>query len=486
MALPFRNVYLPPEPRVHILTGETYDLVIRGGRIVTTHEDYCADIAICGERIAAVGSDLRGAIELDATGMLVLPGAIDGHVHMRSDRPVDVYDDTFETGSIAAAHGGVTTMLDQAQVEPGQSLDDGLDKRLGEAEEASLIDYGFHVNLREPNLARVAEIPGIIARGFSRFKLFMYYDTYALPDDIIFAAMQAVAAHDGLAIVHAENAAVINEILRQNAVAGRTGPMWNARARPPFMDGEAAHRALAIARTAGARALLYHMTTADAVRELGAARARGQEAYGEVCPQYLLLGEESWQDPQRATALDFSPPLRPPEHREALWAALAAGAVDIVSTDHGPRKRRPDDRGELYIPPGTSGIEVRLALTYTFGVRTGRLSLNRWVDACCTAPARVFRLPTKGKLLPGFDADIVIFDPDRQMTLTAERLHSNIDYATYEGMTVDGLPVTTISRGEVIVRDGELCGSPGRGRLITDRVGESGPDTPDAARALAQ
>lgn len=464
-----------------MIGSETYDLVIRGGRIVTAHDDYHADIAIGGERIAAVGTDLRGEREIDASGLLVLPGAIDGHVHMRTERLVDVYDDTFETGSIAAAHGGVTTMLDQAQVEPGQSLHDGLDHRLAEAHAASVIDYGFHVNVREPSLARVAEIPEIMARGFSRFKLFMYYETYALPDDIIFAAMQAVAAGDGLAIVHAENAAVINEILRQNLAAGRTGPLWNARARPPAMDGEAAHRALAIARTAGARALLYHMTTADAIRELRAARGRGQDAFGEVCPQYLLLGEESWQDPQRATALDFSPPLRPPEHREALWDALGDGVVDVVSTDHGPRKRRRDDRGELYIPPGTSGIEVRLALIYTFGVRTGRLSLNRWVDACCTAPARVFGLPTKGQLLPGFDADIVIFDPNRKMTLAADVLHSSIDYATYDGMTVDGVPVTTISRGEVVVCDGELCARPGRGQLVAGPAGEGRPADPDLA-----
>jgi dihydropyrimidinase len=233
------------------MSRDVYELVVRGGRVATHQGTYEADVAVRDGRIAAIGHELRGAQEINADGCLVLPGAIDGHVHMRTDRPVDIYDDTFSTGSVAAAFGGVTTMLDQVQVEPGDTLNDGLDRRLAEAEGQSVIDYGFHVNLREASRERLDEIPQIAARGFRRFKFFMFYDTYRLPDEIIFAAMRRVGQVDGLSIVHAENSAVIGELMRENAAAGRTGPAWNARARPPAIEGEATHRALAMAAVAG-------------------------------------------------------------------------------------------------------------------------------------------------------------------------------------------------------------------------------------------
>jgi dihydropyrimidinase len=451
----------------------TFDLVVKGGRVVTAHDDYLADVAVRGERIAAIGSELSGELEIDAAGLYVLPGAIDGHVHMRTDRETAVYDDTFASGTVAAAFGGVTSIVDQAQVEPGLTLEVGLDRRLAEAHGECLIDYGISVNLREASRERVAEIPRIAARGCPSFKFFMTYDTYALPDEFIFAAMQATAAADGLAIVHAENDAIINELLRQNAAAGRVGGHANAAARPPAMEGEAVHRALAMARVAGARTLIYHLTTVDAVRELEAARQRGQEVFGEACLPYLILGEEALDDPVSGTSFDLSPPLRGPEHRTALWDGLTRGAIDIISTDHGPRRRRRDDEGRLFTPPGTSSIEVRLALVHTLGVVTGRLSLQRWVDACCTRPADVFGLTRKGRLLPGHDADIVLFDPARRVALSAETLHSNLDYSTYEGLSTVGFPVVTISRGEVIVADGEVRAEVGRGRFLHRQYGHA-------------
>ncbi|WP_411277604.1 dihydropyrimidinase [Gaiella sp.] len=442
----------------------TYDLVVRGGTIITSDRSVVADVGVRGETIAAIGDRLRGAREIDATGMYVLPGAIDGHVHMRTNRAQDVYDDTFETGTIAAAFGGVTTMVDQAQVEVGTSLSDGLDSRLAEAE-ASLIDYSVHINVREASLERVAEIPAIAERGFPSFKFFMNYETYALPDEIIFAAMQAVASCGGLAIVHAEHRGVIEELERQNRLAGRTGPEWHLSARPPELEAEATHRALALAQIAGVRLLIFHMTASEALREVRAARARGQEVYGEVCTQYVLLSDADIYDPVSGTALRFSPPLRTPAHQEALWAALADGTLDVISTDHGPRRRVSGPDGQLYTPPGTSGIETRLSLFHTFGVLAGRMSLQRWVDACCTRPAVVCGLPTKGRVDIGYDADLVVFDPEAKLTLSHEVLHSDIDYSTYDGITVQGLPVTTISRGEVLIEDRTLMAAPGRGRL---------------------
>jgi dihydropyrimidinase len=447
----------------------TFDLVVRGGRVVTAHEEYDADIGVEGGSIAAIGSGLRGAREIHATGRLVIPGAIDGHVHMRTERPTSVYADDWDTGTVAAAFGGVTAIVDQAQVEPGSTLADGVAKRLAEAEGKAVIDYGLHVNLREPNRERLSEFEGLVARGMPSFKFYMTYDAYKVPDDVLFAGMQEIARLGGLAIVHAENDVMIAELGRQNAAAGRTGARANAAARPPELEGEAVHRALALARVAGARTLIFHVTAADAVRELAAARARGQVAFGEAVLHYLMFTIDATDEPVSGTALDVGPPLREEPHRRALWEALARGTLDIVSTDHGPRRRVREADGTVTTPPGTSGVEVRLALAHTFGVGAGHLSLQRWVGACCTRPAEIFGLTRKGRILPGYDADLVVFDPERRVTLSHTNLHSNIDHSTYEGIEVVGYPVVTIGRGEVLVEDGELQVEPGRGRFAERR-----------------
>ena len=451
----------------------TFDLVVRGGRVVTAHEDYIADVAVENGVIAAIGTGLRGAREIDASGMLVLPGAIDGHVHMRTERPTDAYDDDWDTGTIAAAFGGVTTIVDQAQVEPGLSLRAGVDLRLAEAEGKCVVDYGLHVNLREANIERVSEFEELTRRGMPSFKLYMTYDGYKVPDDVLFVAMQEVARLGGLVIVHAENDVLIAELTRQNAAAGRSGPRANAFARPPELEGEAVHRTLAMARVAGARTLIYHVTAADAVRELAHAKSRGQIAFGEAALTYLMLTLDAVDVPVSGTALDLGPPLRDEEHRRSLWAGLASGALDIISTDHGPRRLVRAEDGSVTAPPGTSGIEVRLPLAYTFGVRAGHFSAHRWVELCCTRPAEVFGLTRKGRIVPGYDADLVVFDPERRVTLTATELHSNIDHSTYEGTEVQGYPVVTISRGEVLVEDGALQVEPGRGRFVERSFGAS-------------
>jgi dihydropyrimidinase len=459
-----------------------FDLVVRSGRVITATEDYVADVAIQGERIAAVGTELEGERTIDAAGLYVLPGAIDGHVHMRTNRRHDVYDDDARTGSIAAAFGGVTTIIDQAQVPAGTTLSDGLEQRLEELK-PSLIDYAVHVNLREATRERVAEIPSIVASGFPSIKLFMNYDTYELPDEIIFAAMQEVAAVDGLAIVHAENRQVIDEITLQNEAAGRRGREWHLSARPGALEGEAIHRALALAKIAGARCLIFHVAAAEGVREIRAARRRGQEVYGEVCIHHALLDAAALEDPLSGTALALSPPLRTEEHRAALWAGLADHSLDIVSTDHGPRRRARDAAGNLYTPTGTSGIEVRLSLVHTYGVGAGLLTLNRWVDVCCSRPAKVHGLRDKGQIRPGYDADLVLFDPQRELTLSADLLHSNIDHCTYEGFAVRGFPVSTISRGELIVDRGRFVGEVGRGRLVARGYTHGTAATPPRAAA---
>ena len=261
-----------------------HDLVIRGGRVIGAGGEFTADVAVDGERIASVGLGLHGRREIEADGLYVLPGAVDGHVHMRTDRPVHVYDDTFETGTIAAAFGGVTAIVDQAQIEPGTPLLDGLRKRRSEADGACVIDYGLHVNLREPSLERAAEIPQAMAEGCPTVKLFMSYETYRLPDDILLRAMQHVARSGGMAVVHAENGAIVAELTRELEESGRMSPATFPGISPPVMEGEAAHRALAIARLSGCPLLIFHLTTADSVVELRRARDAGQTAFGEALP----------------------------------------------------------------------------------------------------------------------------------------------------------------------------------------------------------
>ena len=443
-----------------------HDLVIRGGCVIGAAGEVTADVGVRGERIASVGLRLRGRREIDADGLYVIPGAVDGHVHMRTDRPVHVYDDTFETGTIAAAFGGVTAIVDQAQIEPGTPLLEGLRKRRAEADGSCVIDYGLHVNLREPSLGRVAELPQAMAEGCPTVKLFMSYETYMLPDDILLRAMQQVAANGGMAVVHAENGVIVAELVRELEESGAMSAAAFPGISPPVMEGEAAHRALAIARLAGCPLLIFHLTTADSVDELRRSREAGQAAFGEALVHHLLLGDELYADPGLAPQFMGTPPLRPREHRDALWQALADGTIDVVSTDHGPRRRVADEEGVLRHRPGTSGVEVRLALMHSEGVLAGIIDLSRWVELCCTAPARLHGLSQKGRIAPGCDADIVLFDPAAERTLTAAALHSNIDHATYEGTRVRGWPVVTIARGEVVVADGELMAEPGRGRFV--------------------
>jgi dihydropyrimidinase len=277
----------------------------------------------------------------------------------------------------------------------------------------------------------------------------------------IFRAMEIVAAHDGLAVLHAENFDIIQE-LRRTTVGGEGNPAWHLATCPSATEGEAVHRVIAFAKHTGARLLLYHQSCEEGVREIRRAKARGQTVYGEVCVAYLVYTSEDYaRTPERGHTILVRPPIREAHHQAALWQALADGTLDIVSADHGPRPRQPGEPGR-----GVSSIEARLALVHHFGVRSGRLSVNRWVEVCCTNPANIFGLPRKGQLLPGYDADLVLFDPAKTMTFTPETLHSAIDYCSYDGLTVTGYPVATLSRGEVIVEEGRFVGQPGRGRFI--------------------
>ncbi len=443
----------------------SYDLVVTGGVVVTSEQAAVADVAVSGERIAAIGHGLRGEVELDARGHYVIPGAVDGHVHLNDPTfppYAELTADSFATGTRAAAFGGVTTVVDFAQPEVGQALLDGLDRRLADADGQAAIDYALHLNLRDPDPARLAELPAVFERGIPSFKLYMAYEGYRLADAAIFRAMEAIAAHGGLAVLHAENDDVIVELSSRLAAEGKTGPRWLADACPPEAEAEAVHRAIALAGVAGARLLVFHLSCGEAAHEIALAKRLGKDVAGEVTSHGLVLERSALRTGDlRAQSLSVRPPLREADQRDALWAALAAGTIDVVESDHCPRVPRGTSN-----PAGVSGIEARLALVHTFGVGTGRIDLQRWVDVCCTRPAELFGLNRKGRLRPGCDADIVVFDPNREMTLSVDNLHSALPFSSYEGITVRGYPVTTISRGEVIVAGGEFTGAAGRGRFV--------------------
>ena len=440
----------------------SYDLVVRGGLVVTSEHAAVADVAVAGERIAAIGSDLHGTIEIDASGRYVIPGAVDGHVHLNDPTfppYAELTADTFATGTRAAAFGGTTTIVDFAQPKVGQSLLDGLDRRLADAEGEAVIDYGLHLNLRDPDPARLAEIPAVFARGVPSLKLYTAYPGYRLPDAAVFRAMEALAEHGGLAVLHAENDDVIVELSARLAAEGKTGPEWLADACPPEAEAEAVHRVIALARIAGARLLVFHLSCGESAHEIALAKQRGQDVASEVTSHGLVLDRSALLAGD--ASLGVRPPLRDAAQRDALWAAFAAGTIDVVESDHCPRLPKEDQH-----PAGVSGIEARLALVHTFGVNTGRIGVKRWVEACCTRPAELFGLDRKGRLSPGCDADIVVFDPQVEATLSVETLHSALPFASYDGITVRGYPVTTISRGEVIVADGQFTGAAGRGRFV--------------------
>jgi len=439
--------------------------VVKGGLVVTSERELVADVAIAGGRIAAIGGDLAGTHELDARGLYVLPGAVDGHVHL-NDPTFPPYAtltaDSFATGTRAAAFGGVTTVVDFAQPAVGQPLLEELDRRLSDAAGEAVIDYGLHLNLRDPDPVRIAEIPSVFERGVPSFKLYMAYEGYRIPDAAIFRAMLAVAGEGGLAVLHAENDDVIVELTRRLEADGKTGPRWLAAACPPEGEAEAVHRVIALARIAGARLLVFHLSCAESAREIAEAKARGQAVAGEVTSHGLVLEQSALHSGDaRAQSLAVRPPIRDAGQRSALWAALADRTIDIVSSDHCPRAPRASSQ-----PAGVSGIEARLALVHHFGVGDGLIDRSRWVDACCTRPAELLGLARKGDLRPGHDADVVLFDPQKEVALSTETLHSALPFSSYEGVSVRGFPITTISRGEVIVENGVFVGAPGRGRFV--------------------
>ena len=447
-----------------------FDLVIKNGTIVTAERSYRADVGVRGERIAAIGENLSGASEIDAAGKLVTPGAVDIHVHMQMPLPSGVVSaDTFFTGTRAAAFGGTTTIIDFVAPAAGQDMMDALAERRAEADGQVVIDYGLHMTVGPAEMARLSELPAVFEAGCTSFKLYMAYG-FRLDDSQLLEALEAVAGVGGLPVVHAENWDIISTLVARNLAAGRTEPRWHPRSRPALMEGEAAGRVIDLATLVGTPLHIFHVSCAETVERIAAARSRGLPVTGETCPQYLLLTDVLYERPGIEGALPVcAPPLRSEADQQRLWQALARDELQLVATDHCPFSSADKALGQhdfSLIPGGVPSIEMRFAAIYSGGVRPGYLSPNRWVDICCTTPARLLNLAQKGSITVGNDADLVVFDPNAEVTLSSNWLHENVDWTPYEGLVIQDWPAVTISRGRVLVENGEFKGAAGHGRFL--------------------
>jgi dihydropyrimidinase len=449
--------------------------LIKNGTVVTATDLYKGDVLIEGEKIAAVGVNLQGyqpETVIDASGKYVIPGGIDVHTHLDMPFGGTTSADDFESGTIAAAHGGTTSIVDFAIAERGGTLRQAWEAWMAKAEGKAAIDYGFHMIMRELTPALSEEMGALVREGVTSFKLFMAYPGVFMMDDAsIFRAMQRSGEIGATICMHAENGGVIDVLVQQALAKGHTAPKYHALTRPPRAEAEATHRCIALAEMAGVPVYIVHLSAAEALAEVTAARDRGIAAYAETCPQYLFLSYDNYEEPDFAGAgYVMSPPLRARHTQDDLWRGLSGNDLQLVATDHCPFcvAQKEMGRGDFSkIPNGAPGIETRMSLLFDGGVRTGRISLNRWVEITSTAPAKIFGMfPRKGTIAPGTDADVVVWDPDAVQTLSAQSLHMKVDYNPYEGRRVQGAAQTVLSRGRVVVDRGRFTGKPGTGRYI--------------------
>ncbi len=452
--------------------------LVKGGTIVTASDIYTADVLIEDGVISLIGKDLAATITadttVDATGKYVIPGGVDVHVHNEMPFGGTASSDSHFSGTVAAAFGGTTSIIDFAIQEFGGSLRGALETWQQKAEPQAVIDYSFHVIAREINEQILSEMDHMIAReGVTSFKLFMAYpNVFMLDDASIFKAMRRTSDNGGLICMHAENGGVIDVLVQKALAEGKTAPKYHALTRPTRAEGEATRRAIALAEMAGVPVYIVHLSCADALEKVREARDMGIPAYAETCPQYLFLSYEDYEKPGfEGAKYVMSPPLREKWNQDVLWKGLAGNQLQVVSTDHCPfcmveQKELGKDNFSK-IPNGAPGIETRMSLMYDGGVVGGRITLNRFVELTSTNPAKLMGLfPKKGTIAIGTDGDIVVFDPEATMTLGVDTLHMKVDYNPYEGRVVKGVPTTVLSRGNVIIDKGQFLGKAGDGKFV--------------------
>ncbi|MFQ6087828.1 MAG: dihydropyrimidinase [Candidatus Methanofastidiosia archaeon] len=450
-----------------------FDLVVKNGKVVTATDTYEADLGVVEGKISAIGKDLDGEKVIDASRMLVFPGGVDIHTHLDMPFMGMVSSDDFKTGTMAAAAGGTTTIIDFAIQGKGQSLKEALDTWKKKAKGKAVIDYGFHLAITDLPEEVMREIPEMVKEGVPSFKLFLAYKGSLMVDDgTFFKALVEARKNGALIAFHGENGDVVDILVRKMLSEGKTEPIHHAESRPEEAEGEATGRAIALAEMAKAPIYVVHLSCSEALDKVKAARRKGQPVYAETCPQYLLLSKDNYLEPDWGGAkYVMSPPLRDRWNQEVLWNGLLNGDLQVVSTDHcpfnfkGQKDVGKDDFSK--IPNGAPGIETRIPLIYSEGVLKRRFSLNRFVELTSTNPAKLFGIfPEKGTIAVGSDADLVIFDPEKEVVLAAENLHQRVDYTPYEGMRVKGYPVKTIVSGNFIIENGEFLGKSGTGRYL--------------------
>jgi len=450
--------------------------LIKGGTIVPAADVYKADILIDGERIAAVGAslDAAGAEVVDAEGLYVFPGGIDPHTHLDMPFGGTTTKDDFESGTIAAAFGGTTTIIDFCLTQKGKPLSESVRTWHAKAAGKAAIDYSFHLMIGEMTDDVLEELPRIIEdEGITSLKVFMAYkNVFQADDGTLYRTLLSAKKHGALVMVHAENGDVIDYLISQALAEGNTDPIYHAKTRPPELEGEATGRAARLAALADSQLYVVHVTCEQAVRQIAEARSKGFRVFGETCPQYLVLDESALEKPDfEGAKYVWSPPLRAKEHQEALWNALKSGELQTIGSDQCSfdfKGQKELGRGDFSkIPNGGPTIEDRFTILYSEGVGKGRISLNQFVDMTSTRSAKLFGLfPRKGTIAVGSDADLVLFDPSAERTLSAATHHMAVDYNAFEGMKVTGEPVSVLSRGRFVVRDKRFVGAAGEGRYV--------------------
>ncbi len=449
-------------------------LLIKNGRIITSDQDYRADVFIENEKISEIGIELGMQAErvIDATGLYVIPGGIDVHTHMEAPVGGTISSDDFETGTRAAAFGGTTTIIDFATQAKGQKMRETLDIWWEKADKA-VVDYGLHMIVTDLPEAHLEDMNEIVNEGVTSFKLFMAYPGILMVDDAtIFRALQQSGKTGSMICIHAENGGAIDVLVQQAIADGKKDPVYHALTRPATAEGEAVNRAIALAIMADVPVYIVHVSTSDGLERITEARDRGLPVYGETCPHYLLLSIDDLKRPDfEGAKYVLTPPLRKKWHQDKLWEGLLTNNLQLVATDHCPfcftEQKMMGKDNFAKIPNGGPGVEDRMHLIYHHGVNKGRMSVNRWVELVSTAPARMFGLhQRKGAITVGSDADIVLWDPAKEHTISAKTHHMNVDYSMYEGFKIQGGADIVISRGEVIVDKGKWLGKKGRGQFL--------------------
>jgi dihydropyrimidinase len=461
-------------------------ILISGGTVVSPTGTQAAEVLVDGERIVALAaprSDLansfaEGARRVDASGRLVIPGAVDVHTHMEMPFGGTRSADTFATGTRAAAWGGTTTIVDFAIQRKGETLRSGLDAWHQKAEGQCAIDYGFHMIVSDVNEQTCKEMDQLVGEGVTSFKLFMAYPgVFYSTDGEILKAMQQARDSAATVMMHAENGIAIDVLVAQALSRGETAPRFHGLTRPDRLEAEATGRAIALAQVAGAPVYIVHLSTTGALEAVAEARDQGQNAFAETCPQYLFLSADDLaREGFEGAKYVCSPPLRAREHQANLWRGLRTNDLSVVSTDHCPfcfKEQKELGTGDFSkIPNGIPGVEHRVDLTFQ-GVLAGEITMARWVEVNSTTPARMFGLyPHKGVLAPGSDADIVVYDPAAKQRISAATHHMSVDYSAYEGKEVTGRVGTVLSRGQFVIDAGQYVGSEGHGKFLIRGVND--------------